>query len=117
MISKELLQRLNNHLTIDEIVSTDNNKIDNNIYWRVKELDILQCKNVYELVHICKEWAFEEGFAISSAKMHNSYYVSIHRDNFRGPKIKEINAKTESEAIFAACEWILGTLKDKNETK
>jgi hypothetical protein len=48
MISKELLQCLNDHLTIDEIVSTDNKRIDNNIYWHVKEIDILPIENELE---------------------------------------------------------------------
>lgn len=45
MISKELLQNTMGCLTIDKIVSTDNNRIDDNIYFNVKEIDILQCIN------------------------------------------------------------------------
>ena len=57
-ISKELLQCLNKHLTIDEVISNDKNRIDNNIYWSVKEIDILQSKNIYELAHLnLKQWA------------------------------------------------------------
>ena len=89
MISKELLQNTMGCLTIDKIVSTDNNRIDDNIYFNVKEIDILQCINKYELANKCKEWAFEEGFVISSAKMYNSYYVAIHRENIRGSRIKD----------------------------
>ena len=62
-ISKELLQCLNKHLTIDKVISNNKNRIDNNIYWSIKELDILQSKNVYELVHLkLKEWAKLKNF-------------------------------------------------------
>ena len=62
-VSKELLQCLNKHLTIDKVISNTKNRIDNNIYWSIKELDILQSKNVYELVHLkLKEWTKLKNF-------------------------------------------------------
>jgi hypothetical protein len=36
-ISKELLQCLNKHLTIDKVISNNKNRIDNNIYWSIKD--------------------------------------------------------------------------------
>lgn len=77
--------------------------------------------NIYELAHKCKEWAFNEGFTLSSSKdgidewcielyNHladdiNDYRLNIDFDAF--------DATTEPEAIFKACQWIL----DNKETK
>lgn len=57
-ISKELLQCLNKHLTIDKVISNGQNRIDNNIYWNVKEIDILQSRNVYNLAFELKDWLY-----------------------------------------------------------
>ena len=57
-ISKELLQCLNKHLTVDKVISNGQNRIDNNIYWNIKEIDILQSRNVCELAFRLKDWAY-----------------------------------------------------------
>ena len=72
IISKELLQCLNKHLTIYEVISNDKNRIDNNIYWSVKEIDILQSKNIYELSIELKEWAYSQGYMM---KIENHFHL------------------------------------------
>ena len=57
-ISKELLQCLNKHLTIDKVISNGQNRIDNNIYWSVNEINILQSRNVYNLAFELKDWLY-----------------------------------------------------------
>jgi hypothetical protein len=108
MISKELLQCLNEHLTIDEIISTDSKRMDNNIYWSIKEVDILQCKNIYELAHKCKEWALDKGYKVNSrlTGKDNNGYAEIIKTN-SCTFIYSNYSKIEPEAIFKVCEWIL----------
>lgn len=69
--------------------------------------------NIYELAHMCKEWALSEG-----------YYFSIYSFNFSCNTEQEHRIRlllgnevvywgndscneTEPEAIFQACQWIL----------
>ena len=115
MISKELLQCLNKHLTIDEVVSNDKNRIDNNIYWLVKEIDILQSKNIYELEHQYKVWAFEKGFAFKIEYLGEKD-INIQLINCRNEKVeysKDFYNILNIEHIITPCQWIL----DNKETK
>lgn len=112
MISKELMQELMKNLTVKEIISTDKKKIDNNIYYKVKEIDILQIINIYELAHECKEWAINNGYNIWSSAYGCECYIDgrnlVNNENIR------FLACSEQEAIIKACEWILKQ-KEKNE--
>ena len=56
--------------------------------------------NTYELMHKCKEWAYEK-YDISILSLRKS--ASINSDKHLAP----FTADTEPEAIFKACEWIL----------
>ena len=113
-ISKELLQCLNKHLTIDEVISNDKNRIDNNIYWSVKEIDILQSKNIYELAYKCKEWAFKKNYTIVDG------IDGIGEDICYIMKISGYSLESCYEQgknyhnVFKACEWILENLNEKN---
>lgn len=123
MVSKELLQETMSCLTVDEIISTDNNKIDNNIYYKVKEIDILQSINVYELMHRCKEWAYAHGYDLVSTNVTSDnaetnkrkplYYCYVMDkkwcfgvDDFDKSK-KEVCGFTEFEAVVKACDYIM----------
>ncbi len=61
--------------------------------------------NIYQLAHMCKEWAFDNDYSISSYKekssQGNMYRVSVNNGNMSTAR------KTEPEAVFAASEWIL----------
>jgi hypothetical protein len=57
--------------------------------------------NIYELMHMMKEWAFEEGYIISSFKSLSvgGYIAIINGDN-------KFATKTEFEAMTKAAEWV-----------
>lgn len=65
--------------------------------------------NIYELAHLCKEWASE--YLLSSymdgGKIWWCYSNHINYSHLN------IDADTEPEAIFKACQWIF----DNKETK
>ena len=121
-ISKELLQCLNKHLTIDEVISNDKNRIDNNIYWSVKEIDILQSKNIYELAYKCKEWILNQKnkdcfyiadqFSLnieSQMGVIKYFWCVLLKNNSRVQP--EFKADSEIEAILKACQWVLENIK------
>ena len=99
MISKKLL---------DEILGDiQDYEINDNIikYCKLGDYDYWQEINIYEFVHRCKEWAFYRDKWISSQFSDASAAVSW------GSPIKHKKFKhcgSEPEAIFKACEWILG---------
>ena len=128
MISKELLQQLVG-LIVKEVVSTGINRIDNNIYYNIEGIDILQSKNIYELAYLCREWARNNDYEVSACKpivqddegkavINYWYKAYIHKFElgvYYGPdQISEfdVNCSSEPEAIFRACEWILNKIKD-----
>lgn len=115
-ISKELLQCLNKHLTIDKVISNGQNRIDNNIYWSVKEIDILQSRNIYELAFELKEWAFSEGYQLEISRYWNipTCYckIVIRGGDFceecgESRAIYELEDLPEIDIIVKACEWVL----------
>ena len=106
MISKELLQQVVKNLTVKEIVSTDNNKIDNNIYYNVEEIGILQAINIYELMGKVKEWALDNDCTIMSfidfdgtAFANIFSLITQQKVSFQGEK--------EYDAVFKAGQLIL----------
>jgi len=67
--------------------------------------------NIYELTHMCKEWALDKVFFIQSGYADQiGWYCSFAVMPEDEPRV--INADTESESIFKACEGILQQ-KDK----
>ena len=115
-ISKELLQCLNKHLTIDKVISNGQNRIDNNIYWNVKEIDILQSRNIYELAFKLKEWAFSEGYQLEISRYWNipTYYCKIVmrggdlcEECGESRAIYELEDLREIDIVVKACEYIL----------
>ena len=74
--------------------------------------------NIYELAYKCKVWATENKYTILTEDMNpNGYftYVLSNKESIENygylcehKVIKDIpHNKTEPEAIFAACQWIL----------
>ena len=65
--------------------------------------------NVYELAHLCKEWAISKGFITHSVRNLKEYVVYLSGD-FREPS-DDFRCNSEPEAIFKACQWILDNVK------
>ena len=62
--------------------------------------------NIYKLAHLCKEWAFDNGFRLQTQKYKTEEYQCIIDEmniQFHSAKYEV----TEHEAIFKACEWII----------
>ena len=129
MISKELLQQIVG-LIVKEVVSTDINRIDNNIYYNIEEIDILQSINIFELSYRCREWARTNGYEVSACRpivsndegkavinyWYKSYIFKFELGVCHGPEqiLKfDVNVSSEPEAVFKACEWILEEIREK----
>ncbi len=64
--------------------------------------------NVYQLAHMCKEWAKHKGYNLYSSvggllSPIDGGYVELKRYSL----VSEYYGETEPEAIFKACGWIL----------
>lgn len=67
--------------------------------------------NVYKLLYKCKEWAAKKGILIKSDITGDCSIYTI-ANTYRGQFNRDVNIKTELEAVIHICEWILKT----NET-
>ena len=118
MISKELLSEITGHeISVDEndkpkiVFKTELEYYEKSVVSRYR-----QRINIYELAHKCKEWALGKGYIIEvgvhpTIKKDRSdrdyfYKITTDRGQILVSKFDEI-IKTEPEAIFKACEWIL----------
>ena len=100
MISKELLSKVcNTDLTHMGKITLEDNSI---CLWGIREpSDICMSWNIYELAHMCKNWALTKNKCLSSTPYHKELYVcTILGDEM-------FQADSEPEAIFKACKWIL----------
>ncbi len=69
--------------------------------------------NIYELAHKCKEWAFEQGYAlyikirpdILDLKDVNHFYV-VQIGTGSDKNANQFYGDSEPDAIFSATEWI-----------
>ena len=79
--------------------------------------------NIYEFAFKCKEWAYTNKYRLSSGQhrlntkqehyINNqiaSYFCSVYYITNDDSDI-QIDANTEPEAIFKACQWILENIK------
>lgn len=67
--------------------------------------------NIYELSNLCKTWAHSNGYWLSVRLYEpNGFNIVVfsHIHSQLQKDLKEINDKTEPEAVFKACQWILG---------
>lgn len=69
--------------------------------------------NIYELAHKCKEWAYTQGYIISSGL---TPVLGVNRDGWAevfssstplDGKLHTFKQLSEPEAVFAACQWLL----------
>lgn len=105
MISKELLI---------EVLGGDvkSFSIDkNNVYY---DIDHGTSINIYELAHKCKQWAFDKGYSLESAKrkvlLDENKMVDIWICCGFTPYnevLPDFTEESEPEAIFKACQWVL----------
>ena len=122
MISKELLSEIcqTNLMSLGklEVVGSDICLYDCSM-----QPDIYMCWNIYEFTHKCKEWAYTNKYRLSSGQhrlntkqehyINNqiaSYFCSVYYITNDDSDI-QIDANTEPEAIFKACQWILENSK------
>ncbi len=62
--------------------------------------------NIYELMHMMKEWAYGQGYSLISYR--NTLQVCICDIRKNGLGVFDHRAEdTEFEAVTKACEWIL----------
>ena len=112
MISKELLNEvLNVEIYGIEIPRDflDSNTDHITIWFNEYERSRI---NIHELAHKCKEWALDNGYEIVSRILSSDHQKTGHcyivKCEYEYEKvIKIFNEKTEPEAIFKSCQWIL----------
>ena len=62
--------------------------------------------NIYELQHMMKEWALEQGYELTSN--NNFCYVDLVLSTMGHYAVRvDFIANSEPEAVTKACEWIL----------
>ena len=132
MISKELLSKvLENEVPyqvkVHKIIIKNNSL---NYFYNSKDsggglFEANEYINIYELAHKCKEWALDNRWIISTMPMLTekkwrntsvrlSHFYSAGKDRYLDGTYHNgrIEADTEIEAIFKACQWILDKDKD-----
>ena len=116
MISKELLSVVLNKKVIEDDISSIELK-DNKItfiedYWDEDEGSGFYRShtiNIYELIHLCKEWLLNQNISAYSYLHELNGGVEIvpkKKCNWLNGN-KKFKADTEPEAIFKAAQWVL----------
>ena len=102
MISKELLSEvLGTDLTSLGKVSLEDAHL---CLWDSLNDSPYMAWNIHELAHKCKEWAWKQGYIINSHYAQGDCYA---RANNMVDFSIDGKGKSEPEAIFKACQWIL----------
>ena len=98
-ISKELLSEvLNLNITYIE-------RCNNSIIYKISVYDREEEINIYELAHKCKEWVLKQGYRIIiDCSKDIELGIRILKN---GRDIYSNENKSEQQAIFKACQWIL----------
>ena len=60
--------------------------------------------NIYELAHMCKEWAFSKHYGVSVHTSEISGYIVELQAGFA---VSSFHGQLEYEAMFRAYEWLL----------
>ena len=105
LISKELLSEvLGYQVTKISLLNTRTNSI--NITGDTEKYTPRTTSiSIYALQHLCKEWALSKGHTFNVQMSNDRTLVYIGSINV------DISAKTEPEAIFKACDFILRKIK------
>ena len=109
-ISKELLSEVLgckvHHINIEVHEST---VVYHTVNPRYKDYPQPKTINIHELMHLCKEWAFNNKKEVTSGLMAATVFYQVfdtHYEVWRSVD-KEFEAPTEPEAVFKCCQWIL----------
>jgi len=106
MISEKLLSEVMGYEVKDFIVKDNLLKLDAlyslDMSNKHRILGYRKSINIYELAHMCKKWASKSGWDIWSGVENANVHKKTSDDIYYS-----VCAKTEPEAIFKACEWIL----------
>lgn len=118
MISKELFSEVlgdtikEHDRAFVEVVDSVKSGKDIHINYKRKDgIIALYIINIYELMHLMKEWAWSQKYLLESG-VTDTPFCSITNTNEEDtynnylPDERTI-ADTEPEAIFKACQWIL----------
>lgn len=93
-------------------------KSDNTVFYYIEnEYGEMQNINIYELMHMVKEWAWKlKRFTITSYIRYKKSWAKLWVNEFLDDRDDEIlyKGKTEPEAVFKCGEWVLKELE--NET-
>lgn len=116
IISRELLNEvLGYKLKIDRVGAISYSEL--NYFFEDGDMESI---NIRELAHKCKVWAFSKGVSIYCIqyKVDNGEYCLYLYDIDRETEILDtrtdvMSFATEPEAIFKACQWILGNKDSK----
>jgi len=117
-ISKELLSEVLGHKdTVDSVkYSTSYANMELGILYKkeYESYNLVDCINIYELAHKCKEWAWHQGFSIRSSVFTEGSSIKGKVDLLENytRSFEPVYGDTEPEAIFKACQWVLDN-KDK----
>lgn len=114
IISKELLSEVLGDEYIDrlvEIIKLEGNEL--NTYYDCGKgfpTGLGLSINIYELMHLMKKWAKDEGVTHFSSWLGDN---ECHSRFMLGFDFYEFDANTEPESVVKACQWILDK-KDQN---
>ena len=114
MISKELLSAVLKE-RIREVykIGSNSNFKQNTLLFKLYGSGELCHINIYELAHLCKQWALKQGYYFSTYSFNfDSNTEQEHRIRLLiGNDVvyfgDDSSMETEVEAIFKACQWIL----------
>ena len=106
--SKELLSAVLGYEILDEYIILGNQLQFKS--WKVDDCEIFtnsfKSINIYELQHMMKEWALEQGYELTSN--NNFCYVDLVLSTMGHYAVRvDFIADSEPEAVTKACEWIL----------
>ena len=133
MISKELLSEI---LGIEVTTVRDDIKsTPDRLYYETSDADThrafspsIPFISVYDLAYRCREWAMTEGYQVSACRpivqddtgvqvinyWYKSYIFKFEIGSYGPPEQIlnfDVNVRSEPEAVFKACEWILNDIR------
>ena len=105
IISEELLNEVTEHVEVKDILR---GKVDNNTYYNIEGINILQCVNNDTLVRMCKSWAYNLGYEI----LEGAETLRVYRNKLEVYSVTNMCQRDNFEPFdkhytIKACQWIL----------
>lgn len=69
--------------------------------------------NIYELVHKCKEWAFNQGRVLHTYSRPTVFNCVCKINYGKEYEVNTFILDSEPEAVFKACQWIFDNMEIK----